>query len=76
MNKVCELLAESLEVDLKEVGLDLVFREHERWDSLAALSLITAIEDDFGLVLGDVDLQKLVTVQDLADLISKRSAKS
>ena len=44
MNRVLEIMAESLEVETANVNMDLVFRDHANWDSLAALSLITAIE--------------------------------
>ena len=73
MNKVSELLAESLEVDVTELSLDLNFKTHPKWDSLAALTLITAIEDEFGLVLSDTDLKKLVTLQDLSNVIDIRT---
>ncbi len=73
MNKVLEIMAESLEVDASEVSGELVFRDHLGWNSLAALSLITAIEDECGVVLGDTDLRGVKTVQELADLVAKRS---
>lgn len=73
MSNLTELLAESLEVDIDEVGMDLNFKNHPRWDSLAALSLITAIEDEFGLILSDTDLKKLHTVQNLCDFVAQNA---
>ncbi len=69
MNNLTELLSEALEVAASEISADMDFKNHEKWDSLAALSLITAIEDDFGFVLSDSDLRKLTTVQDLSDYV-------
>ena len=71
MIKFIELLAESLGVSSSDISLNLVFRSHPKWDSLAALTMITAIEDDFGLILNDMELQKLITVQDLINFIDK-----
>lgn len=69
MNNLTELLAEALEVDVSQISVDTDYKNHEKWDSLAALSLITAIEDEFGLVLSDSDLKKLTTVQNLSDYV-------
>ena len=69
MNNLSELLSEALEVDVSQINLDLEYKKHEKWDSLAALSLITAIEDEFGMVLSDSILQKLDTVQKLSDYV-------
>jgi acyl carrier protein len=71
MIKFNELLAESLGVSSSEISLNLVFRSHPKWDSLAALTMITAIEDEFGLILNDTELQKLITVQDLIAFIDE-----
>jgi acyl carrier protein len=75
MTNLVELLAECLEVDDAEISMSLDFKNHSNWDSLAALSLITAIEDEFGLVLGDTDLKKFNSVQDLNDYIIINSKK-
>jgi len=75
MTNLTELLSETLEIDVSEISLDMDYKSHPKWDSLAALSLITAIEDDFGLVLNDSDLKKLVSVQDLSDHIMSHAKK-
>jgi acyl carrier protein len=75
MTNLVELLAECLEVDDAEISMSLDFKNHSNWDSLAALSLITAIEDEFGFVLGDTDLKKFNSVQDLNDYILINSKK-
>jgi acyl carrier protein len=75
MIKIYEILAESLEIDISKVEPAFIYRNHESWDSLAALTFITAIEDEFGLVLGDTELQSAITAQDLANLVVSRLAK-
>ncbi len=75
MIKLIEIVAESLGVDQNEVHQNFCFREHGQWDSLAALGLITSIEDTFGVVFGDSDLREIATVAELGELIANRSAK-
>lgn len=75
MSKINELLSEALEVDVSEICMNMEYKDHAKWDSLAALSLITAIEDDFGLVLGDSELKKLNTVQSLSDYVVAHAKK-
>ena len=41
-------------------------------DSLAAVELSMALEDEFGVAIDDEDLPKLKTVGDLANYISAR----
>jgi acyl carrier protein len=75
MIELIEIVAELLDIDQNEVSQNFIFREHSQWDSLAALGLITSIEDRFGVVLGDSDLRKVATVGELGELIAKRSTK-
>ncbi len=73
MKKLMEIVTESLEVDASVVSEDLVFREHASWNSLTALSLITAIEDELGIMLGDTDIRAVKTVKELSDLVAMRT---
>jgi len=63
-----EIIAEALELDVGEVDDDFVFVEHPAWDSLAALTVITALEDHFKVVLSGSELRDAKTV---AGLISR-----
>lgn len=76
MIEIIEIVAESLDIDQSEVSQDFIFREHSQWDSLAALGLITSIEDIFGVVLGDSDLHQVRTIGELGELIANRLTKN
>ena len=52
-----------------------VLRDMEEWDSLAALSLVSMVDDEYGVVISSEDLEKVVTVQDMIDLIKTRRAQ-
>lgn len=61
-----DIVAEALEIDASEVTDDFVFVDHPAWDSLAALTMITALEDYFKVVLSGSDLRDAQTVAGLA----------
>ncbi|MFT7723392.1 MAG: acyl carrier protein [Roseateles sp.] len=73
-DKLIEILAETLEADASQLPADLDFHTHPRWDSLAALTLMTAVEDEYGVVLSDQHLRSAASISALAVLI--RSLKS
>jgi acyl carrier protein len=53
---------------------DLPLVEGLQLDSLAQVTLIAAIEDEFGIVLEIEDRQRVTTIRDLVTLIRERSA--
>jgi len=73
-NEFIELFSEIVEsenpVSLEDVLLDL-----EEWDSLAALSLISMIDDEYGVIIGSKDIEKMVTVGDVLNFITKNQPK-
>lgn len=69
--KFLELFSEVLELEEDEEPLD--FRDRledlEMWDSLAALSLVSMLDDEFGVIMGSKDLKTMATIQDILDFI-------
>jgi acyl carrier protein len=61
--------------ELAKVDLEFPIVEGLQLDSLAQVTLISAIEDDFGIVLELEDREQIRTVQDLVRLIQERSVK-
>lgn len=61
-----DIVAEALEIDASGVTDDFVFVDHPAWDSLAALTMITALEDYFKVVLSGSDLRDAQSVAGLA----------
>jgi len=64
--KFIELFAETLELE-EDHGLtvETVFRDLEQWDSLAFLSVIAMIDEEFEVVIEGNDFQKLKTLGDI-----------
>lgn len=56
----------------EDVNENTKFRELDEWDSLAALSTISTIDDEFGVTINNKDLRSVETVSELYDLVISR----
>lgn len=61
---------EALEIE-GEVQLEDHFRDYDEWDSLARLSLIAMLDDEFGVQIEDAEFEQLKTVGDLIAAVEK-----
>jgi acyl carrier protein len=72
MNKrdqIIDVLKEELQ--LKELELDLDFRNIQSWSSLTALLLMARLREEFKVVIHSTDLAKFNTLQDLIEFVEK-----
>ena len=67
--KVKEIIANELEIDLAEVvdGASLI--DDLGADSLSVMELMIAFDDEFGVEVPEEDYEKLITVGDLVNYI-------
>lgn len=72
-NKVREMIAKQLDLDIKEVSPEASFLEDLGADSLDVVELIMQMEEEFGIQIPDEDAEKIKTVQDAIDYIKKKS---
>lgn len=72
MEKIIAIVSEVLEVEAEKVSEGYLFKKSDSWDSLAALSLITAIEDEFGVVINDDELANMQNVADIWKFVSAK----
>ena len=63
-DKVKEIIAKELEVDVKQLTPEAKFIEDLGADSLDIVELVMALEEEFGLDIPDEDADKLKTVGD------------
>jgi acyl carrier protein len=63
-------MIEIFEVD--HVNPDDVLRSYDLWDSLSVISLIAAVDEDYGVTLDADDLTDLVTAADLFAFVEAR----
>lgn len=73
MKEFIEKFAEALEVDNKDAIIpETEFRELDEWSSLAYLSVIAMMDQDYGIQIEEADFKKLRTVQALYDACTKK----
>ena len=66
-------IMEILEIEDASLVQDTtVFRELDEWDSLAALSTISMIDDEFGVTINNKDLRSVETLGELYDMVIER----
>ena len=73
-DKVKEVIVDTLGCDEEAVVLTASLKEDLNADSLDAVELSMALEEAFGLTIGDEDLMAFVTVKDVVDYIDKTLA--
>ena len=67
--KVKEIMAEQLDVDIDSITLDTSFVNDLESDSLDIVELIMAIEEEFDIEVPDEEAEKISTVQDAVSYI-------
>ncbi|MBT1247231.1 MULTISPECIES: acyl carrier protein [unclassified Thermosipho (in: thermotogales)] len=72
VQKIKEIIAEQLGVDVNEVTEEKSLTDDLGADSLDMVDLVMAFEDELGIKVEDSDLSKINTVKDIIDLISQR----
>lgn len=71
--RVERTIIDVLKVDAAEIGDDRRIREDLGADSLDAVTLVMALEDEFGGSINEADAQSLATVGDVVAFISRRA---
>lgn len=71
--KVCQVIADTLSCDVAELTLTTTLREDLGADSLDAVELNMALEEEFDIKISDDELASLKTVGDIIACIEKNS---
>jgi len=69
-DKFIELLTEILERE-EDLNFEDKLKDLEEWDSLAALSLVSMLDDEYGVIMGRKDFEKMETVEDIFNFVIK-----
>lgn len=70
--KVKNIIAEKLSVDISEVKPEASFVDDLGADSLDLVELIMSMEEEFGVEISDEDAEKIVTVKDAISYVHNR----
>ena len=74
-DRVKEIIAKELEVDVKQITPEAKFIEDLGADSLDIVELVMALEEEFGLDIPDEDADKLKTVGDALNYLQQHASK-
>lgn len=73
MNTFIEKFAETIDVEnVESLTPETEFRELDEWSSLAYLSVIAFMDEEYGIQIEEADFKKLRTVQDVYDACTKK----
>ena len=72
-NKLIEIIAEALEIDKTVAENDLKLDPEDNWDSIALLSLIASIDEEFDIQLDGDKLAECTSISDILKLLEDNS---
>ncbi|HON17721.1 MAG TPA: acyl carrier protein [Salinivirgaceae bacterium] len=62
----------TLEISDRDLNLNDKFRDYPEWDSLAYLSVVAMLDEEYGVIIETPDFRKLQTLNDLWEEIKRR----
>ena len=71
MEKFIEKFAEALERE-DEIKMDDEFRNYDEWSSIAYLSIIAMMDEEYGTQIEEAEFKKLRTVQDIYNACTQK----
>lgn len=75
-DKIKDAFREAMDNDDLEINLEDTFRDYDDWDSLAYLSMIAALDEEFGVEIENKEFEELETVQDLLNVVKAKAGIS
>ena len=72
-NKLIEIVAEALEIDQDNVRNDLILDPEDNWDSIAMLSVIASIDEEFDVQLDGDELAACKSLSQILNLLKDNS---
>lgn len=70
--KMKSIIAEQLNIDASEIGLESSFKDDLNADSLDLFEMVMALEDNYGVEIPSEDLEKLLTVGDVVNYLKDK----
>ena len=71
LEKIQAMLAEALNLPLEKVTADAKIVDDLGADSLDVVELLSQLEDEYGIIIPDEEVETLVTVADVAAVLEK-----
>ena len=74
-DKMKEIIAEQLSVDVSEIQLTSNFKEDLEADSLDLFELVMALEEEYDVEIPSEDLEKIETVEDFIEYLRSKGVE-
>jgi acyl carrier protein len=71
MDKINNILAESLKISLDQASQNLTMQDVNYWDSLSHMNLIVAIEDQFQIQLTGDEIAEMISLDRIREIVQK-----
>ncbi|MDO4177045.1 MAG: acyl carrier protein [Bacillota bacterium] len=71
LDKIKEMIVEQLGVSADEIQMDTNLMKDLEADSLDAVEIIMAIEDEYDIEIPDEDAEKFQTINDMVNYVEK-----
>jgi len=71
MDKINEIIIETLKVSKEQTDLNLGMDDVANWDSLTHMNLIVSIEDEFGIEISGDDIAEMITFVSIKKTVAK-----
>ena len=72
LEKKMELLAEALELDVDDFSPETELDALDEWDSLAAISYVVMMDEQFNVVVNPSKVREFKTIQDILDSMDEK----
>lgn len=69
--RIAEIVSEILEIDLEELTETSLFIEDHDADSLRAIEILSSLEREFGIVIDQSELARMVNLEGIYEVVSK-----
>lgn len=75
LEKIKEIIADQLNVDVAEINENSNFKEDLGADSLDLFELVMSLEEEYEIEIPSEDLEKIATVKDVIDYIKAKGVE-
>ena len=69
-----QLFAEALEIEASSIDTKKAIAKYAEWDSLAWLTIISLLDERYGIRLTGTEVRRLVTVNDLIENVTAKTS--
>ena len=71
MTSLEQIFADSLAINLNDISDELTYQSIPQWDSVAHMTLIAAVEDEYGIMLDTDDIIDMSSVGKAKAILQK-----